>query len=241
MPEIPRWHWGDPVEPLVRCLAAGGILAIPTESSYALAVDPRSTAGVESIREIKGRERGKALPVVVANVEQALELGVRPDSPELEVLEALWPAPLTAVLRLANDLPASAGRATLAVRVPAHPRIRQLLHDVECPLTATSANRRGESPVLEPAALEPLLMGRVAIIVDEGRLPGGTPSTLVEWSGGRPRILRVGAYNPELLPTLPPSLPPALSPALPPALPYVALPIQSRPDHSGTCTTGPKK
>jgi len=204
MSETPRWHWDDPVEPLVQCLAAGGILAIPTESSYALAVDPKSTEGVEAIYRIKVRARGKALPVLVADLEQALALGVLPDSPELGILEALWPAPLTAVLPLANkSLPASAGSATLAVRIPAHPRTRRLLRDVECPLTATSANRSGEPPALEPQALEPLLKGYVAIIVDGGHLPGGAPSTVVEWSAGRPRILRLGAYNPELLPTLP--------------------------------------
>lgn len=208
-PEPRRWHWGDAVEPLVHCLEAGGVLAIPTESSYALAVDPRSAVGVESIYRIKRRERGKALLVVAADLEQILSLGVRPDLPELQVLATLWPAPLTAVLPLVDDLPASAGRATLAVRIPAHRRIRRLLRDVQCPLTATSANLAGEPPVLDPTDLEPLLEPLLAqgetIIVDDGHLPGGAPSTLVEWSEGNPRILRRGAYDPQLIPTLPPS------------------------------------
>jgi L-threonylcarbamoyladenylate synthase len=157
---------------------------------------------VESVYRIKVRERGKALPVVVADIEQALALGVVPGFLELEVLEALWPAPLTVVLSLSENLPASAGSATLAVRIPAHPRTRQLLHDVKCPLTATSANRSGEPPILETQALEPLLKDRLAIIVDGGRLPGGAPSTIVEWRGPLLRVLRPGAYNPELLPTL---------------------------------------
>ena len=204
---VERWHWGDPVEPLRRCLEAGGLLAIPTESSYALAVDPKSTDGVESVYEIKGRDGAKALPVVVADVEQAVALGVCPDAPELRVLRDLWPAPLTAVLPLLHGLPASAGRATLAVRVPAHPRLLKLLRDIECPLTATSANRSGEPPILAPEALESLLEGRHAILVDDGRLPGGAPSTLVEWVAGRPRVLRRGAFDPECIPNYPTRLP----------------------------------
>lgn len=218
MSETPRWHWGDSVEPLRTCLEAGGILAIPTESSYALAVDPRSVKGVQLIYQIKDREDGKALPVLVANLEQALALGVLPDAPELEILEALWPAPLSAVLPLANNLPASAGSATLAVRIPAHPRIRQLLCDVECPLTATSANRSGEPPILESQALEPLLKGHLAVIVEGGRLPGGAPSTLVEWQDGLPRILRAGAYAPDRIPGLPTPSPPNPMPSNPPLL-----------------------
>ncbi|HVR99302.1 MAG TPA: Sua5/YciO/YrdC/YwlC family protein, partial [Thermoanaerobaculia bacterium] len=62
----PLWRWGDPVGPLSELLARGGVLAIPTESSYGLGADPWNPAGVETIYRLKGRERGKPLPVVVA-------------------------------------------------------------------------------------------------------------------------------------------------------------------------------
>ena len=204
MPELRRWRWGEPVEPLAQRLATGEVLAIPTESSYGLAVDPRNRDGVETIYRIKSRERGKPLLVLVADLDQALRLGVRADLPELEILRQVWPAPLTAVLPLAESrdedrLPARAGCATLAIRVPAHTRIRRLIRDVGCPLTATSANRAGEAPVLEPDDLEGLLRGFRATLIDDGPLPGGPPSTLVQWSDGQPRILRAGAFDPALL------------------------------------------
>ena len=64
-------------------LAAGGVLAVPTESSYGLGVDPRDAQGIEAIYRLKGRERGKALPVVAADVAQLLALGVQADSQAL--------------------------------------------------------------------------------------------------------------------------------------------------------------
>src|SRR5205807_557189 len=67
---IPLWHFGDPLAPLQAVLARGGVLAVPTESSYGLGVDPRNRAGVEAVYRIKGREGGKALPVVVADRDQ---------------------------------------------------------------------------------------------------------------------------------------------------------------------------
>ncbi|HBL29771.1 MAG TPA: hypothetical protein DD490_23290, partial [Acidobacteria bacterium] len=140
---VPVWHPGDPVEPLRVVLARGGVLAIPTESSYGLAADPRNPEGVEAVYRIKGREGEKALPVVVADRGQLAGLGIDPGLPLLEPVVACWPAPLTVVLPLRQPLPASAGAPALAVRIPAHEGLRALLADLGHGLTATSANRSG--------------------------------------------------------------------------------------------------
>ncbi|MEM7354932.1 MAG: Sua5/YciO/YrdC/YwlC family protein [Acidobacteriota bacterium] len=196
--EVVRWTWGEPVDPLRRLLAAGGVLAIPTESSYGLAADPRSERGVAAIFAIKGREPRKPLPVVAADVEQVLALGIDANCGSLQAVAPLWPAPLTVLLPIAEPLAAAAGGATLAVRIPAHRRLRLLLGELGLALTATSANRSGDPPILEPRALEPLLE-RSAIIVDDGSLSGGPPSTLVDWPDGEMQILRQGAYRHDLL------------------------------------------
>jgi L-threonylcarbamoyladenylate synthase len=194
-----RWRWGEPVEPLARLVARGGVLAIPTESSYGLGVDPRSAPGVEAVLRIKGREGGKALPVVAASAEQLAGLGIALDLPILARLRRCWPGPLTAVVPIARPLPASLGGDTLAVRVPGHRRLRRLLADLGTPLTATSANRSGGEPLVEPAAVVELLAGEDAAVVDDGRLSGGPPSTLIALpaaAGDGPRfvVLREGAY-----------------------------------------------
>jgi len=198
----PFWHFGDPLAPLQAVLARGGVLAIPTESSYGLGVDPRNRTGVETVYRIKGREAGKALPVVVAGRGQLAGLGIDPDLPILIPLSACWPGPLTVVLPLEKtepQIPAAAGQGTLAVRVPGHAGLRGLLAALGHGLTATSANRSGEPPVLDPLAAADLLAGEDAMVVNGGLLPGGSPSTLVAIEESGPVVLRSGSFPVERL------------------------------------------
>jgi L-threonylcarbamoyladenylate synthase len=220
---VPRWRFDDPLAPLAALLARGGVLAIPTESSYGLAVPPGNAAGVEAIYRIKRRERGKPLPVVIAGLEQLAGLGIDPDLPILKALLAFWPGPLTAVLPIAGAgaagaPPAAAGTGTLAIRIPGHPQLIGLLSRLGHGLTATSANRSGGEPVLDPLQAAELLAGEPAMVVDGGLLPGGLPSTLVaavapaaaaaakavgaldrDWGGWSVEVLRAGRLPVERL------------------------------------------
>jgi len=187
------------IEPLRALIARGGVLAIPTESSYGLGADPRNRIGVEAIYRIKEREAGKPLPVVVADLEQLRDLGIDPGLPILEALSACWPAALTALLPIARPLPAAAGEPNLGVRIPAHDGLRRLLAELGTGLTATSANRSGEAPILDPAAAAELLAGSDAAVVDGGILPGGPASTVVAIEAAGPVVLRTGSFPVERL------------------------------------------
>lgn len=195
---IHLWRWGDPTAPLRASLDCGEIVAFPTESTYALGVDPWNAAGVEAIYRAKGRPRDKALPVVIAELSDLARLGVAVDlpilAPVLERLAKVWPAPLTAILPLAgssHEHPAAAGGLeTLAVRVPAHERLRELLREVG-PLTATSANPSGEAAALRMEELTKWLQEPAWVVLEEGLL-GGLPSTMIAFDGGRARIVREG-------------------------------------------------
>ncbi len=205
----PLWQFGAPAAEPAAVLARGGLLAIPTESSYGLAALPGSAAGVEAVYRVKHRDRGKPLPVVVAGLDQLAGLGIDADLPILAPLSAFWPGPLTVVLPLAAGasagLPAAAGTGTLAVRVPDHPRLRELLRALGQAVTATSANRSGGGPIAGPHEAALLLAGEpAALVVDGGILPGGLPSTLVAPAagpGGVPaiRVLRAGRLPVERL------------------------------------------
>jgi L-threonylcarbamoyladenylate synthase len=203
----PRWRLsrrgGEPLPslaPLARLLARGGVLALPTESSYGLGADPWSDRGVEAVLRFKGERGDKPLPVVVAGIGQLVGLGIDPELAAVRRLAGVWPAPLTAVLPVARPLPATLGRSTLAVRVPAHPELRELLAALGTPLTATSANPSGGAPVLDPEQAAALLAGEDALVLDGGPLPGGAPSTLVAFADPAAagplqyRVLRAGAY-----------------------------------------------
>ncbi len=179
---------------MVGTLDRGGVLGIPTESSYGLGVDPRSTSGVEAIYALKGRERGKPLPVVAADVGQLLALGVPEDAPGLDWARSRWPAALSLIVPLAEPLPACGDGSTLAVRVPAHDPLLRLLVALGHPLTATSANPSGAEPYLSADEVAAWLAGRDAIVVDGGRLAGGPASTLVRFGAAGLEVLRPGRF-----------------------------------------------
>jgi len=197
-----RWRPGDPPGTLFAAAARGAVLAVPTESSYGLAVDPRNRAAVEAVYRVKGREAGKPLPVVVAGADQLALLGVDPADSRAVRLAGCWPGAVSGVLPLrpgAPDLPAAAGERTVAVRVPDHPLLLEVLAAAG-PLTATSANPSGEPPLLDPESVAALLDGRDALVVDGGRLGGGPPSTLVAFrAGGGWEVLRPGRVGAERL------------------------------------------
>lgn len=178
---------------LAARLEEGGFLAVPTESSYGLAADPVSAAGVAAIFRAKGREEEKALPVVAADLSQLAGLGVRFPAGLAELTER-WPAPLTLIGTLTAGIPASCGRRSLAVRVPAHAELRSLLRRLGRPLTATSANRSGEPPLLSPGEVLAAFPEAPMTVVDGGRLPGGPPSTVLGLERGRLAVLRRGRY-----------------------------------------------
>lgn len=183
------------LETLRTILGRGGVLAVPTESSYALAVDPAHAEAVAAVFRIKGRGWHQPLPVAAASVAGLEELGVTFPPAIRGSLEALWPAPLTAVLPLTRPVAAAAGGETLAVRIPEHEGLRALLKEVG-PLTVTSANRSGEPPALTAEAVLGLLAGEDAAVLDAGPLGGGPPSTLVRWDGPETgwTVLRSGAW-----------------------------------------------
>ncbi len=208
------WHFGAAVEELRAHLAQGGLLALPTESTYALAADPRDARAVSALYRLKGRAANKPLPVVIGDLAQLDLLGIPRDLPAVAAVAQLWPAALSVVLPLRAPLPASAGTPTLAVRIPDHPALCQLLRALGSPLTATSANPAGEPPMLSLTELLPWLAAARAevIVVDGGDLPGGPPSTLVAWRNDEFAVLRPGRFPLASLPQQPLEIAPAASP-----------------------------
>jgi L-threonylcarbamoyladenylate synthase len=173
-------------------LSRHGVVAVPTETFYGLAVDPHDREALSRIYRAKNRASDKALSVVGASLGQ-LEALVEIREPWRARLDAVWPAPLTVVLPARRAL--SGAAATLAVRVPAHDLLRRLLFRVG-PLTATSANVSGGTPTVDPAEVERVLGARLDLLLDGGRTPGGSPSTLLDCTVEPPIMLREGEWDP---------------------------------------------
>ena len=196
-----RYRPGFSLVPLRRHVAGGGVVAIPTESSYGLGVDPRSEVGVEAVFRLKGRARDRPLPVVVADLDQAEALGVKMHDRALREVRGMWPAPLTVLVEMKQPVPAMSGSDRLALRIPAHEGLRALLRELGHALTATSANLSGEAPVTRIEELKTLLADEEVWWYDDGELAGGRPSSMVNWdrSKQRLRVLRQGRFELEKL------------------------------------------
>lgn len=187
------WRPGDDLALLTEAYEIGVPIAIPTESSYGLGVDPWNAEAVERVFQLKSRSKGMPLPVVVGSVAGLAQLGVVADQPILSWAEDRWPAALSVILGVERTLPAGAGRMDLAVRIPDDELLRNLLDSLG-PLTATSANSSGASPLLSVEQVKEWIGGRNAVVIDGGDLPGGPPSTLVSEEDGKLNVLRQGRY-----------------------------------------------
>jgi len=183
-----------------QLLAAGQLVAMPTETVYGLAGDARSDAAVAAIYAAKGRPSFNPLIVHVASLADAARYAVLPDA-ALRLARAFWPGPLTLVapLRAGHGLaPAvTAGLDTVAIRVPAHPVARALLAEFGGPVAAPSANPSGRISPTAPAHVLAGLEGRIAAVLDGGACAVGVESTIIGFDKGQPVILREGGISRE--------------------------------------------
>jgi len=177
-----------------RVLAAGGLVAFPTETVYGLGADATSGPAVARLYDAKGRPAFNPLIAHVVDVADAERLACF-DADAARLAKAFWPGPLTLVLPKAAGCPvaelAMAGLDTIAVRVPAHEVARDILAAFGKPVVAPSANRSGH---VSPTCAEHVaadLAGRIDLIVDGGATPVGVESTIVACRG-EPVLLRPG-------------------------------------------------
>jgi L-threonylcarbamoyladenylate synthase len=198
-------------------LAAGGLVAFPTETVYGVGADALQPAAVRRIFSAKGRPADNPLIVHVAALEEAEALAVW-DARARALARRHWPGPLTVVLPSLPHVPPEVrgGLSTVALRCPAHPLAQALLRAFGGPVAAPSANRSGRpSPTTADAVLEDL-GGRIDAVLDGGPCPYGVESTVVDLSGPEVRLLRPGALPAEELglPPLPAADAPVRSPGM---------------------------
>ena len=178
----------------VRVLAAGGLVAFPTETVYGLGADASNGEAVARLYEAKGRPAFNPLIAHVADRAAAAALATFDDE-AARLAEAFWPGPLTLVLpktaRCGVAELATAGLGSIAVRVPDHPVARKIIAGLRRPVVAPSANRSGHVSPTTAAHVLADLGGRVDLIIDGGATPVGVESTIVACLDA-PMLLRPG-------------------------------------------------
>ena len=189
----------DAIPRAMEILKTGGLVAFPTDTVYGVGTLAFDGKAVESIYAAKDRPIEKAIPVLIGDADDMETVGMDLPTSAYRLASRFWPGPLTLLVPKRADLPeAVSTTSTVGVRVPDHDVARAILR-VAGPMAVTSANISGkQSPVTAEEVYEQLA-GRIDLILDGGKTPGGVPSTLVDCTAVELKVLRQGPITLEEL------------------------------------------
>lgn len=187
------------LDKLAAVLAAGDLAAVPTETVYGLAGNALNPEAIRKIYAVKGRPAGNPLIVHIGDKSQLA--AIARDIPEAaeKLMHAWWPGPLTLILNKTAAVPdaVTAGRDTVAVRMPAHPVFRDLASRCPFPLAAPSANPFGYVSPTRASHVEEQMGDRIDWILDGGSCDRGIESTILSLTDpGKPVLMRFGSISP---------------------------------------------
>lgn len=187
------------IETALDLLTEGEIVAFPTDTVYGLGANAFYSPGIIKLFEAKGRDANKAIAVLIGDNGHLDLLTDFLSASARKLIERFWPGGLTIVVPKKKDLPEllSAG-SSIGIRMPDHSVALELLNKFG-PLATTSANLSGKNNPHNAGDVMNQLNGRVPLILDGGRCPGGVPSTVVDCSTDEVRILRPGAISHEAI------------------------------------------
>ena len=182
-------------------LAAGGLVAFPTETVYGLGADVRSAVAIDRIFAVKGRPRSHPLIVHLAEASWLDDWSAEVPEVARRLAEAFWPGPLTMLVPRAHGVPdaVTGGRDTVGLRVPAHPLALEMLAAFGSAVAAPSANRFGRVSPTTAAHVAADLGNDVDYVLDGGPCSVGVESTIVDLTGVEPEIVRLGGVTAEAL------------------------------------------
>jgi L-threonylcarbamoyladenylate synthase len=182
------------IQQAAEIIKQGGVVAFPTETVYGLGADALNPLAVARVFEIKDRPYFDPLIVHIADLNEMSRLvtGFPPDADKL--IQRCWPGPLTIVLFKTEEVPdlVTAGLPTVAIRMPSHPMALRLIKEAGRPIAAPSANPFGYVSPTTAEHVRDQLGHRVDLILDGGPCKVGLESTIVSFSGEKPRVLRPG-------------------------------------------------
>ena len=185
------------IKKVARIILQGGVVAFPTETFYGLAADAWNEAAVKKVFQIKGREEGK--PILLLVVDRSWLSGlVQEVNPLAErLMEKFWPGPLTLVFEASPHLSPllTANTGEIGLRISSHPVAQALVRHVGKAITGTSANLSGQPSASFAHEVFRALGTKVDAILDGGKTTGGLGSTVLDVSSAVPKILRQGTVS----------------------------------------------
>ena len=195
-------HPTHPQERLLRqaagLLRSGGIAAVPTDSSYALACHLDDKAAADKLRQIRGVDDKHHLTLLCRDLKE-LATYARVDNAQFRLIKAGTPGPFTFILEATKEVPRRLShpkRLTIGLRVSEHPTLQALLEIHGEPLLATTLIPPGDTqPLNDPDAIRSRFEKLIACVIDAGACPS-QPTTVVDLTGDSPEVLRLGRGDP---------------------------------------------
>jgi L-threonylcarbamoyladenylate synthase len=179
----------------VDLLREGGLVAFPTDTVYGLGVLAYDQRGIDQLYAVKQRNSLKAIPILLGDPDELAQVAAGMGEIARRLAQRFWPGPLTLVVACHPGLPPNLSpQPTIGVRMPNHPVALSLLR-LTGPLAVTSANQSGSESAATAQEVFAQLGGRIPLILDGGRTPGGLSSTVVDCTGPEPVILRPGPVS----------------------------------------------
>jgi L-threonylcarbamoyladenylate synthase len=183
------------IKETLTIIRSGGVVALPTDTVYGIACSVESTTAIQSLYQIKIRESIKAIPVLIADIDQINLLAKDLNENTSKLAQSFWPGALTLIVPKNDSLPHTI-YPTVGVRMPDHDWLRAIMRGTG-PLAATSANISGESSPTTSQQVLDQLDGRIELIIDGGECKGGISSTVIDCSGEEVKIIRQGMITSE--------------------------------------------
>jgi L-threonylcarbamoyladenylate synthase len=181
----------------IQALRAGEVVVYPTETFYGMGADALSSAALDRLFALKGREPGKPVALIAADARSAFELAREVPEAARRLADAFWPGPLTLVLPARDNLPEPliGPDGGVGVRVSSHPIARALAAGLGRPITATSANLAGGQPATTLGEARNAFGAKVKVYLEGGKLAASAASTVVACDRNGWRVLRAGAIS----------------------------------------------
>jgi L-threonylcarbamoyladenylate synthase len=189
----------DALNEAAALLRRGQLVAFPTETVYGLGADASNVEALARLYEAKGRPTSHPVIVHLFSADQLDDWAVEVPEAARRLAEALWPGPLTLILPKAPHVldAVTGGQNSVGLRVPSHPAARQLLNRFKGGVAAPSANKFGRLSPTTAADVAHDFAKEVAMVLDGGPSEVGIESTIVDFTGAAPRILRPGMILPQ--------------------------------------------
>ena len=176
-------------------LLAGGLVAFPTDTVYALAASLARPDALRRIFAVKGRPAEKPLPVLISAADHLRGISLDLDPRVMTLAARYWPGPLTVVVRAREGMPEEVlgPHRTVGARVPNHFLAVEIIDRAGGAIAATSANLTNHAPALDAAEVRRQLGDNIDVLLDGGVAPGGVPSTVLAFNGDELIVIRDGA------------------------------------------------